>query len=61
MLAESIGRNALAQAQRHANHARNLRPYLQRLKGWAEGQDTVRLAQGVFERVLDQISDAGHS
>ena len=48
MLAESIGGTRLAQAQRHANHARNIRPYLQRLRGWPEAQDAVRLAQGMY-------------
>jgi GT2 family glycosyltransferase len=47
MLAESLGGTRLAQAQRHANHARNIRPYLQRLSGWPEAQDAVRLAQGM--------------
>lgn len=48
MLAESIGGGMLATAQRHANHARNIRPYLQRLAGWPEAQDALRLAQGMF-------------
>ena len=48
MLSESVGVSRLAQAQRNANHARNLRPYLQRLSGWAEAQDALRLAQGLF-------------
>ena len=50
MLAESIGGGVLAQAQRHANHARNIRPYLQRLSGWPEAQDAVRLVQGMYLR-----------
>ena len=48
MLSESIGGTHSAQAQRHANNARNLRPYLERLAGWHEGQDLLRLAQGMF-------------
>ena len=48
MLAESIGGTRLAQAQRHANHARNIRPYLQRLRGWPDAQDALRLAQGMY-------------
>lgn len=56
MLAESIGSNALAITQRHANHARNIRPYLLRLKGWPEAQDAVRLAQGMYERARDDES-----
>ena len=50
MLAESIGGGMIAQAQRHANHARNIRPYLQRLAGWPEAQDAVRLVQGMYLR-----------
>lgn len=48
MLAESIGDSRLAQAQRQANHARSLRPYLQRLAGWPEAQEAVQLAQGLY-------------
>ena len=48
MLAESLGGSAFARAQRQANHARNLRPYLQRLAGWPEAQDAVKLAQGLY-------------
>ena len=48
MLGESIGGTRLALAQRHANHARNIRPYMQRLAGWAEAQDAVRLVQGMY-------------
>ena len=59
MLAESSGGTALALAQRHANHARNLRPYLQRPKGWPEAQDAVRLAQGMFELALDDEAARG--
>ena len=53
MLAESIGGGTLTQAQRHANHARNIRPYLQRLAGWPEAQDAVRLVQGMYLKRLD--------
>ena len=50
MLSESHGASLLAEAQRHANHARNIRPDLQRLAGWPEAQDAVRLAQGMWLR-----------
>ena len=50
MLAESTGGGLISQAQRHANHARNIRPYLQRLANWPEAQDAVRLAQGMYLR-----------
>lgn len=49
MLSESLGGSQLARAQLDANHARNVRPYLQRLAGWPEAQDLVRLAQGMHE------------
>ena len=48
MLSESIGRGRAALAQRNLNNARNLRPYLERLAGWPEAQDALRLAQGLF-------------
>ena len=44
------------QAQRDANHARNIRPYLQRLDGWPEAQDMLRLAQGMFELHVSRFS-----
>ena len=51
MLAESHGGSRSAQAQRHANHARNIRPYLQRLEGRPEAQALVRAAQA---KMLEQ-------
>ena len=48
MLSESLGGSHFAQAQRFANHARNIRPYLESLAGWPEAQDIVRLAQGMY-------------
>ena len=48
MLSESIGGSDAALAQRHANHARNVRPYLERLAAWPEAQDALRLAQGLW-------------
>ena len=51
MLAKSLGGSRTAQAQRHANHARNIRPYLQQLAGWPDAQEVVRLAQG---KMLEQ-------
>ena len=48
MLSLSIGAGRLALAQRNTNNARNIRPYLERLSGWPEAQDLVRLAQGRF-------------
>jgi hypothetical protein len=48
MLGESIGSSRMHGTQRLANHARNLRPYLQRLASWPEAQDAVRLAQGMY-------------
>ena len=47
MLGESIGKGRLIKAQRLANHARNLRPYTQHVAGWPDGQDVLRLAQGM--------------
>ena len=48
MLGESIGRARLAKAQRNANYARNIRPYLKRLAAWPEAQEAVLLAQGLY-------------
>lgn len=48
MLSLSIGAGRVALAQRNTNNARNIRPYLERLSGWPEAQDLVRLAQGQF-------------
>ena len=48
MLGESIGHERLARAQRYANHARNIRPYLKRLASWPEAQETLLLAQGLY-------------
>lgn len=57
MLSESIGSSQSAQALRYANNARNLRPYLERLSGWPEAQDVVRLAQGMF--LVDRETSTG--
>ena len=48
MLSDSIGAGPRALAQRNLNYARNIRPYMDRLSGWPEAQDAVRLAQGLF-------------
>ena len=49
MLAESLGGGQVAQIQLYANHARNIRPYIEKLAGWAEAEELVRLAQGMFD------------
>lgn len=48
MLAESLGASQLARTQWHANHARNARPYLQRLARLPQSQEAVLLAQGLY-------------
>ena len=50
MLAESLGSGAAARAQLRSNHARNIRPYLQRLAGWPEAQELLLLTEGLSSR-----------
>jgi hypothetical protein len=40
-----VGDGVTAHAQRDANHARSLRPYMESLRGWPEAQEAVRVAQ----------------
>lgn len=61
MLSESLGDTQNAQVQLDANHARNIRPYLQRLAGWPEAQDMLRLAQGMYANVLRKASAVAHT
>jgi GT2 family glycosyltransferase len=50
MLAESLGSGAAARAQLRSNHARNIRPYLQRLAGCPEAQELLLLTEGLSSR-----------